>query len=139
MHRRNHHSKHVFSWFSSNLRTTDPLTNQPPTQRLPTLTESISIFGRFDNRNIFILQNTNTTGKTYNCTSLYYPKSLLVSIKHIQRSQLYLFFQFLNFNLYSSPDILKLLFTHGFFFTSQYEHYMFHEVIDLPKLFVVKT
>ena len=119
MHRRNHHSKYVFSWVSLNPRTTDPPTNRPPTtypatHRLPTqwLTESIIIFGRLDNRNTFILQNTSTSGKTYNYTSVYYPKSLLVSIKHIQRSQLYLFFSF-----YSSPDISKLLFTHGFFFS----------------------
>ena len=99
LHRQNHHSKHVFSWVSLNPQTTDPPTNRPPTtypatHRLPTqwLTESIIIFGRLDNRNIFILQNTSTTGKTYNYTSVYYPKSLLVSIKHIQRSQLYSFF-----------------------------------------------
>ena len=65
--------------------------NQPTTATyLPThrpltqgLAESIIILERLDNRNVFILQNTSTAGKTYNYTSVYYPKSLLVSIKHI--------------------------------------------------------
>ena len=73
LHRRNHHPKHVFSWFSLNPRTIDPPTNQLPTtypltHRLPTqqLTESIIIFGRLNNRSMSILQNKSTTGKTYN-------------------------------------------------------------------------
>ena len=115
--------------------TIDPPTNYPPTHRPPTK----RLNNRIDNRNMFLLQNTSMAGKTYNYTAVYYLKSLLVSIKHIRRSQLYLFFQFINFNFYFSPDILKLLLTHGIFFSSQCEHYMFYEVIDLPKLFVVKT
>ena len=47
---------------------------------------------RLDNRNMFVLQNTSTAGKTYSYTSVYYPKSVLISIKHIRRSQLYWFF-----------------------------------------------
>ena len=97
--RRNHYLKHVFSWVSLNPRTTDPPANRPPTTYSPThwlttqrLTESIIISGRVDNRNIFILQNTNTAEETYNCTSVYCPKSLLVSMIHIRRSQLCLFF-----------------------------------------------
>ena len=91
--RRNHYPKHVFSWILLNPRTTDlsanrPPTTYPPTHRLPTqrLTELILIFGRLDNRNIFVLQITSTAGKTFNYTSVYYPKSLLVSIKPIRRS-----------------------------------------------------
>ena len=145
MHRRNHHTKHVFSWVSLNPRTTHLPTNRPPTtfpaiHRLPTqwLTESTIIFRRLSNRNIFMLQNTSTAGKIYNYTSVYYPKSLLVSIKHMQRRQLYLFFYFLNFNLYSSPDIQNYFLLMNFF-SVQSMSIMFHEVIDLPKLFVVKT
>ena len=87
----------------------DPPTNQPPTQRLA---ELIIILERLDSRNMFILQNTSTAGKTYNYTLVCYPKSSLVSIKHIWRSRLYSFLQFLNFNISSSADISKLLFTH---------------------------
>ena len=78
-------SQTFFSWVLLNSRTTD----QPTTQRLA---ESINIIERLDNGNMFILQNTSTVGKTYNYTLVYYPKSLLVSIKHIRRNQLYLFF-----------------------------------------------
>ena len=89
MHRQNHYPKHVFSWVLLNPRTSDPPTNPPPIQRL---TESIIIFGRLDNRNTLILQNTNAAVKTYNYTSVYYPKSFLVSIKHKWKNQLHLFF-----------------------------------------------
>ena len=125
MHRRNHYPKLVFTWVLLNTRTTDPPTNRPTTtypttHQLPTqrLTESIIIFARVGNRNRFILENTSTAGKTYNYTSVYYPKRLLVSVKHIRKIQLFLFSKFLNFNLYSTSDISKLLFTHGFFFSS---------------------
>ena len=97
---------------------TDPPTHRPPSQRFA---ESIIIIEKLDNRNMFILQNTSTAGKTYNYTSIYYQKSLLVSIKHIRRSQLYLF---LNFNLYSSAYISKLLSMHRFFFSSEYKYYI---------------
>ena len=85
-------------FFLGFIKSTDPPTNRPPTtypptHRLPTqrLTESIIIFERLDTRNIFILQNTSTAEKTYNYTSVYYPKRLLVSIKHIRKIQLFLF------------------------------------------------
>ena len=100
-----------FSWVLLYPRTTDPPTKRPLTIYPPThqprtqrLAELIIILERIDNRNMFILQNTSTTGKTYNYSFVYYPKKLLVSMKHIRRSQLYLF---LNFNLYSSADISK--------------------------------
>ena len=48
-----------------------PPTIYPPIQRLA---ESLIIFERNDNRNIFILQNTNTAGKTYGYALVYYPK-----------------------------------------------------------------
>ena len=79
-----------------------PLTHRPPTQRLA---ESFIIFERHANRNMFILQNANTSGKTYNYTSVYFPKILLVSVKHIRRSQLYLFSSFETLMFYSSQDI----------------------------------
>ena len=47
-------------------------TKQPTTDHLPTdppihlLSESIITFGRLDNRNILILQNTIPAGKIYN-------------------------------------------------------------------------
>ena len=87
VHRRNHYPKHVFSGFyqihepPTNRPTdsTDPptnrplttylLTHRPPTQRL---TESIIIFRRLDNRNIFIFQNTRTARKIYTVTILQY-------------------------------------------------------------------
>ena len=90
--------RNIFSWVLSNPRTTYPSTKRPPntyppTHWLPTqqLTELIIIFGRLDNRNIFVLQNTSTAGKSFNYTSVYYPTNLLVSIKHIRRNQLYLY------------------------------------------------
>ena len=95
--------------------TTFPLTHRPSNQRLA---ESLIIFERLDNRNIFTLQNRNTAEKTYNSTSVYYPKGLLVSIKHIWRSQLHSFSSFKTLILYSSPDISKFISTHGFFFSS---------------------
>ena len=101
--------------------TTYPRSHRPPTQRLA---ESWIIFERHDNRNIFILQNLKTVGKTYNYTLVYYPKRLLVPIKHIRRSQLYLFPSFRTLMLYSSPDISKFISTHGFFFGSQCEYYI---------------
>ena len=128
VYRRNHYPKHVFFWVLLNPRTTNPSTKWPPTTYPPThrppsqrSAESIIIIEKLDNRNMFILQNTSTAGKTYNYTSIYYQKSLLVSIKHIRRSQLYLF---LNFNLYSSADISKLLSMHRFFFSSEYKYYI---------------
>ena len=88
----------VFLGFVKSI-TTEKTTNRPPSNYWPThwlltqrLAESTMIFDRLDNRNIFILQIRNIAGKTYNYTSVYYLKSLLVSIKHWQRSQLYLFF-----------------------------------------------
>ena len=123
MQRRNHCPIHVFSWILLQPRFTDPPTNSPPTtypptQRLPTQrhTELIIIFRRFDNSNIFILQNTRTAGKTYfgkNFTSVYYPRSVLVSIKHMRRSinkslllSTYSLFQshFLRMDLFSSSQ-----------------------------------
>ena len=84
MHKRDRYPKHVFSWVLLNPRTTDlptnrPLPTYPPTHQPPTqqLAESIIIFERFDNRNVFILQNT--AGKTYKYTLVHYPKNLLVS------------------------------------------------------------
>ena len=87
--------------------TTYPQTHRPPIQWLA---ESTITFERPYNRNIFILQNTNTAAKTDNYTSAYYPKSLLVSIKYIRRSQLYLFFWFLNFNALLLPRYFKVTF-----------------------------
>ena len=69
--------------------TTYPLTRQPPNQQLAA---SLIVFERLDNRYIFILHNIETAGKTYNYPLVYYPKGLLVSIKHIWTTQLYLFF-----------------------------------------------
>ena len=88
-----------FFWVLLYPRTTDPLTNRPPTTYPPIyrqltqrLAEYIIILERLSIRELFILQNISKAGKTYNYTSVYYPKSLLVSIKHIRKSQLYLFF-----------------------------------------------
>ena len=121
MHRQNHYSRYIFSWVLLNPRTTDPSTNRPQATYPPTHrpAESITISERLGNRNIFILQNTNTAGKTYNYTSVYYPISLLVSIKHIRRYQLYLFFQFLNFKPLLLPRYFKVTFyAWNFFFSS---------------------
>ena len=82
---------------------TNSITYRPRTQWL---VESIIIFEGLDNRNIFILQNKNPTGKTYNYTSVHYPKSIQVSIKHIRRSQLCLLFWFLKFNTLLFPRYL---------------------------------
>ena len=103
-----------------------PSTTYPPTHQLPTqrLAESIIVFERLDNRNIFILQNTNTARKAYNYTSVNYPKRLLVSIKQIWRSQLYLFFWFLNFSALLLPRYFKVTFCAWFFFSSQCEYYI---------------
>ena len=95
--------------------TTFTPTHGPPTQRL---TESLIISERLGNTNIFILQNTRTAGKTYNYTSVYYPKRLLVSMKHIQKSQLYLSSSFKTLMLYSSPDISKFISMRELFFRS---------------------
>ena len=106
----------------------------PPTQQLA---ESIIILERLDNRNLFILQNISTAGKTFNYTSVHYPKSLLIFIKHIRRSQLYLFFQVLN---QSSADTSRVLSTHEIFLVHRVSIILFHEAIDLPKkLFVAKA
>ena len=84
---------------------THRLTDAPTTD--PTNCWTLIIFERHDNRNIFILQNTNTARKTYNYTSVYYPEIPLASIKHIRRSQLYSFSSFKTLMLYFSPDISK--------------------------------
>ena len=98
---RNDYAKHVFPGFYSihkppTHQTTDPpplnhwlIDQQPPTQRLA---ESIIILERLGNRNKFILQNTIRAGKTFNYALVYYPKSLLVYIKHIRSGKLYSFF-----------------------------------------------
>ena len=101
--------------------TTFPPIHRPRTQRL---TESLIIFERLQNRNIFILQNTNTAGRAYNYTSAYYPKRLLVSIKHIRRSLLYLFSSSKTLMRYSSPDTSKFICLHGFFFSSYSQYYI---------------
>ena len=106
----------------------------PPTQQLA---ESIIVLERLDNRNLFILQNITTAGKTFNYNSVHYPKSLLISIKQIRSSQLYLFFQVLN---YSSANTSRLLSTHELFSVHRVSIILFHEVIDLPKkIFVGKA
>ena len=128
MQKRNHYPKHVFSWVllpPTHRQTTDgppthrptdhqPLTHRPtdpPTERFA---ESIIIFERLDNRNIFILKNTSTSGKIYNYASVYYTESLLVYMRHIRGSN----FFFLVFSLFfSSPDISKLLLTLSLSFT----------------------
>ena len=84
-----------------------PFTHQPPTQQLA---ESIIIFERLDNTKIFILKNTNTAGKTYNYALIYYLKSLLISIKHIWKSQLQIIFYFLNFIALFLPRYSKVTF-----------------------------
>ena len=84
-----------------------PLTHQPPTQQLA---ESIIIFERLDNIKIFILKNINTAGKTCNYALIYYLKSLLISIKHIWKSQLQIIFYFLNFIALLLPRYSKVTF-----------------------------
>ena len=102
--------------------TTFPPTHRPPTQRL---TESLIIFEILDNRNIFILQNTDKAGRTYkNYTSVYYPKHLMVSINHIRRSQLYVFS---NFKCFTLPQIFKSSFLRMNFFSVHvviYQNYL---------------
>ena len=91
---------------TTNLPTNQPPTTYPPTHRLPTqrIAESVIIFERLDNRNIFILQNTKITEKTFNYTSVYYPKNILVSIK-IHGGVNYIYFcSFKTLMHYSSPD-----------------------------------
>ena len=81
MHMRNHYPKHIFfqgfikstDHQPTNQLTTDYFPNDSPT---PRLVESLTIFERLGNRNMFILQNTNIVEKKYNYTSVYYPKSL---------------------------------------------------------------
>ena len=125
---------------TSNLPTNQPPTTYPPTHRLPTqrIAESVIIFERLDNRNIFILQNTKITEKTFNYTSVYYPKNILVSIK-IHRGVNYIYFcSFKTLMHYSSPDIF--ISQHFFFSVHSVSIIYFHEVIDLTKqLFVVKA
>ena len=122
-----------------------PLTHQPPTQQLA---ESIIIFERLDNTIIFILKNTNTAGKTYNYALIYYLKSLLISIKHIWKSQLQIIFYFLNFIALLLPRYSKVTFQ-GWNFLLDQMHF-FHFIMwvlyslmrkfELPKqLFVVKA
>ena len=99
---RNLYPIHVFSWVLLNLRTTEP-TNQPTTDHLPTdqptqlLTESIIIFGRLDNSNIFILQNTSTAEKTYKETRITFLKHYFfndfVCWGYFHTKQLYLHIQ----------------------------------------------
>ena len=105
--------------------------------------KSIIIFERLDKRNTFILYNANRAVKTYNYTSVYHPKSILISRKHIRRSQLFIFLVLETLMLYSSRDISKLLSAYGFFFFSVHSVVsiiQFHVVLDLPKqLFVAKA
>ena len=100
---------------------TDPSTTDHQPQRLA---ESMITFERLDNINIFILWNKNTAVKAYNYTSVHYQKILLVSIKHVRTSQLYLFFYLLCFNALFLPRYSKLLSTHGFCFSSECEYYI---------------
>ena len=77
VHRQNYYPGHVFSWVLLNARTTEPPTNRPltiypPTHRPtdhPTPNPKTRWINnhtwKIDNRNIFILQNTNMVGKTY--------------------------------------------------------------------------
>ena len=77
VHRQNYYPGHVFSWVLLNARTTEPPTNRPltiypPTHRPtdhPTTNPKTRWINnhtwKIDNRNIFILQNTNMVGKTY--------------------------------------------------------------------------
>ena len=111
-----------FSWVLLNSQTINPLTNPPPTTYPATHqppihrpTESIIIFERLDIRYILISQNT--TGKTRKYTSVYYSKSPLFSITNIRRGQLYLLFQFLNFNTLLLPRYFKVTFQAGIFFS----------------------
>ena len=62
----------------------------------------------------------------HSSASVYYPKSLLVSIKHVRRSQLYLFVWFLNFNTLFLPRYFKVTFYAWlfFFFISWCEFYI---------------
>ena len=87
--RENHYPEKSFSRVLFHPWTSNPTTNRPLTQQIY---ESIIILERLDDRNMFILQNTSTAGKTYNYTLVYYLKNVLVTIKHIFRRQLYLFF-----------------------------------------------
>ena len=119
---------------------TEKIKTRPPSHRPPPqqVTESLTLYERLDNRNILILQNTNTSGRTYNYISVYYRVyiiSLLVSIKHMQRSQSYLFSSFKCLMLCSSPDISEFVSTHGFFFSVHIVCIIqFHEVIDLTTM-----
>ena len=77
VHRQNYYPGHVFSWVLLNARTNEPPTNRPltiypPTHRPtdhPTTNSKTRWINnhtwKIDNRNIFILQNTNMVGKTY--------------------------------------------------------------------------
>ena len=68
--------------------TTFTPTHGPPTQRL---TESLIISERLGNTNIFILHNTRTAGKTYNYTSVYYPKRIGFHKAHTEESTIFIF------------------------------------------------
>ena len=86
----------LFTGFYKIYRRTNRPTDQPTSDYLPTdpptqqLAESITIFEGIDNRNIFILQNTNTAGKTCNGSSVYCPKSLLVSMNKSSHLEVFL-------------------------------------------------
>ena len=126
----NLYPRYVFSCFfvgsSMNHRPSDQPTTDPyPPTHKPTTIERTTrwvIFERSSNGNIFILQNTNAAWKTYNYTSVYYLKNLLVSIEHIGESIIFIFLVFkLKILFYYSPDISKLLSRYGFFFFFQYK------------------
>ena len=99
-------------------------THRPTDHRLRTywaptqwLAESLIILERLDNRNIQYSFCRTQTQQGKQKTILHYTKSLLVFIKHIRRSQLYLFFYFLNFNALFLPRYFKVHFLRmGFFF-----------------------
>ena len=105
-----------FSWFLLSPRTSTLLINQSPATYAPThrpltyrpltqrLAESINMFEWPENKK----NNHLAEHRTHNYTLIFYPKSTLVSIKHIPRSQLYLFFQFLSFNALLLPRYFKV-------------------------------
>ena len=88
--------------------TTFPLTHRPSNQQL---TESLIIFIY----HIYIYQTQ--LGKHITILRYIILKSLIVSIMHVRRSQLYLFSSFKTSMLHSSRDISKFISRHGFFFS----------------------
>ena len=108
MNRRNHYPKHVFSWVLLNPRTTEQLTTDyRPNDSL----NQYSYLKDWTIETCSFCRTQQSWENIYDYTSVYYLKSLWVSIKHIRKSQWYL----LNFNLYSSADISKLLSFMDFF------------------------